>query len=677
MPESARFRFKTKLLITLLLLSTFLLVQTVRSVPLSSQSLMKGPSPMNPSGSMVDYSNSTSTAATNGPVPADWPSWRTQVSRIPTPQAGCFTVAYPSTIWQPTQCTTAPSLPLQPSPATVGGSTSNTVGDGNDEVAQSPGTIIGSSIGTLLTVGVTSEIDVCVGPPPFCTSGGEGANAYGLQVNSQFPFTTSTTYTDGRTAHGWEQFVYVTDPSNAFVTGTYIQYWLIGYHSTYGVCPNTAPPGGGFNGSPWANFGNDCVSNSPITLTPQEPATSLTSLSLAGYANIGSNDEVLFCVSGGSCYSVTVTEHVLNLYLNWIDSEFNVFGYGDGSQAQFNTGTTITVTNTLKDQGGSVISPSCVNTGYTGETNNLNLGSCTPNGISGQIVFSESKPPTVIFNTNPTSFVGSSPPGSISACSGSFTNGESSQNCGAGFSATANSPSSPVGWQFDHWTWTGGVSCIGSNTNNPITCAVTNDGSLTAAFRAQVTFHISPALTVIGWGACAGSNEADGAMMYFTNFGTVSACYVPIGYSVSSWVCTSGLSCSGSSDVTPVTFAGPGTITLNLQSGSISSPAQTNITAFPSTSTPTHGTMFTVSGQLRLISSGVGVGNEPIECVFSWSTSIVTVMTQTGGSLGLYSCNVTAPATTGPYDVDVFFLGDYSVNPQYLPCKATTMTTVT
>jgi hypothetical protein len=123
-----------------------------------------------------------------------------------------------------------------------------------------------------------------------------------------------------------------------------------------------------------------------------ETATNLASLSLEGYANFGSNDEVNFCVSGVGCSSISITDQVLNLYLNWQDSEFNVFGYGDGSQANFNQGTTITVTNTLKDQSGNVIVPSCASGGYTGETNNLNLGSCSQNIISGQIVFTESSP---------------------------------------------------------------------------------------------------------------------------------------------------------------------------------------------------------------------------------------------------------------------------------------------
>jgi hypothetical protein len=78
-----------------------------------------------------------------------------------------------------------------------------------------------------------------------------------------------------------------------------------------------------------------------------------------------------------------------------------------------------------------------------------------------------------------------------------------------------------------------------------------------------------------------------------------------------------------------------------------------------------------------LTEGGSGVSGEPIVCVFSWSTNIVTVTTQSGANAGAYTCTATAPATAGPYKVDVFFLGDYTSSPQHLPSKATAMITVT
>jgi len=405
------------------MLSTCLLISNPQSAPLSRQSLVKAPNSPNPSDTM-GTNTFTSASISNQSIPPNWPAWNARISNIPVQQAGCFVAAYPSTVWEQIQCVPAPSIPLRPSPATVGGASSAAVGNGNDEVAHAPsGTLIGSSIGSFQTSGLTSETDNMF-----------GANAYGLQVNSQTFATSTTPYTGGHPLTcvfpfyvcGWEQFVYVTDPGGQYVTATYIQYWLINYYTAYGVCPSTAPPGGGFNGVPWANSGGSCVSNSPGTSTPLEAATNLSSLNLRGYANFGnSNDEVMFCISGGNCYAVSITEQVLNLYQNWQYSEFNVFGYGALSQANFNSGTTITVTNTLKDQSGNVIIPSCVNTGYTGETNNLNLGSCSSNG-NGQIVFTESNLSPVVVSTDKSTYTqgdflqytgtGLTPYGSVYAC---------------------------------------------------------------------------------------------------------------------------------------------------------------------------------------------------------------------------------------------------------------------
>ena len=149
-----------------------------------------------------------------------WPAWNGYMSGIPAPRGGCFVATYPSTVWQPTQCVTAPLVPLLPS----------TVGNGHDEVAQSS-TLIGSSFGSFQSVsGLTSETDSMF-----------GANSYTLQVNTNF-FTTSTTYTGGKSTTGWEQFVFANDGSS--LGYVFIQYWLIGYQSSYGSCPSTGPPAG-------------------------------------------------------------------------------------------------------------------------------------------------------------------------------------------------------------------------------------------------------------------------------------------------------------------------------------------------------------------------------------------------------------------------------------------------
>ena len=313
-------------------------------------------------------------------VKSDYHSWRKSLHHNPTPQRGCFTITYPATVWQSTHCVTGPTVPLKPMPPSA-------VGNGVDDVAySSSGTPIASSTGSFQSIGgLTIETD-----------SQEGSNYYSLQINSQF-FSTNTPYTSNKAATGWEQFVFENDPSYGFGY-IYIQYWLIDYGSTYGSCPNLGPP----DGTSWMAYSGSCYANSVDTSTPLESASNLSNLILEGDANLNSNDENLLCVTGGSCYAISPPADVLDLYQHWLYSEFNVFGFCCGSRANFNAGTTITVTNTLEDSSGNAIAPSCVETGYTGETNNLNLSSCSANSNSGEILFSQISPAASV---NPSSVV--------------------------------------------------------------------------------------------------------------------------------------------------------------------------------------------------------------------------------------------------------------------------------
>jgi len=96
------------------------------------------------------------------------------------------------------------------------------------------------------------------------------------------------------------------------------------------------------------------------------------------------------------------------------------------------------------------------------------------------------------------------------------------------------------------------------------------------------------------------------------------------------------------------------------------------LTASAVPSNPTHGSSFTVSGTLT--ANGGGVSGETIVLVFGWNTNTVTMTTQSDGS---YTYTATAPASTGSYNIEVFFVGDYTGDPQYLPSKATAMISVT
>jgi hypothetical protein len=360
-------------------------------------------------------------------------SWRGYMSKNPPRKIGCFVVTFPSAVWNATTCVSAPHIPLLPArPLTVGA--------GHDWITESPTTIIGSSVGTFQSVaGITTETDTC--PTPSTCGQGQGPNRYSLQVNSNL-FSTDTTYTDGRAAEGWEQFVYVNykycegtacSGCNSILSASgcvYIQYWLFGYYAQYGTCPSTGPPG--LTSQPWSSPDKvSCYANGPAVGTPSDSATNLANSELGGFANYesatyGANDYAVYC-DPTNCYGAAVTDQVLNLYQNWHYSEFGVFGYGGGSEAVFNAGTSITVVNNLSDKNGNSVVPSPVCTQseptytyggiiylpLTEESNNLNLISCSAS--SAGIVVPENNYPTL--TTNVVSGSGSVSPYCPTGCS--------------------------------------------------------------------------------------------------------------------------------------------------------------------------------------------------------------------------------------------------------------------
>jgi hypothetical protein len=112
-------------------------------------------------------------------------------------------------------------------------------------------------------------------------------------------------------------------------------------------------------------------------------------MSLTGTAVSGGNDTAVFN-NGTTAYSLTASDSVVDIAQVWQQSEFNIVGDAGGSRADFNRGASITVKVAVTD--GSTATPSCVaDSGTTGETNNLNLSTCTASGGSSpSISFKES-----------------------------------------------------------------------------------------------------------------------------------------------------------------------------------------------------------------------------------------------------------------------------------------------
>lgn len=278
-------------------------------------------------------------------------AWRKSMVATPRPTTGCFTASYPDAQWREVPCTTPPQRPYP----RKNGTRSQTVGSGLDYVAEVPGSISTAEGSFDNVAGVTSE------------SGAGVANAYSLQLNTQFFMTTTCSgAANPSQCQGWEQFVFANSPPDAGFA--FIQYWLLTYETT-------CPPG-------WTSDGiGDCYINSTQAASvPAQTIATLGQLTVTGAAASGGGLDSIVLASGNTLYSAMGNDYFPDLGQNWQSAEFNVFGNGNGSQAAFNTGSTIVVRTSVN--GGTTSAPSCVADGFTAETNNLTLVS-TPSVVSG------------------------------------------------------------------------------------------------------------------------------------------------------------------------------------------------------------------------------------------------------------------------------------------------------
>ena len=155
-----------------------------------------------------------------------------------------------------------------------------------------------------------------------------------------------------------------------------MQYWMLKWDNP---CP-----------SGWiSDEEGDCFSNSMAVAVPKEGIRALDRLKLSGSAQSGGLDTLVFSV-GKEAYSATGSDSVLDLATAWNKSEFNIFGDGDLSEADFNSGSSIAVL--VEVFNGTTNAPRCLSgAGTTGETNNLNLGLCdVAGGATPYIEFTES-----------------------------------------------------------------------------------------------------------------------------------------------------------------------------------------------------------------------------------------------------------------------------------------------
>jgi len=293
-------------------------------------------------------------------TPSPQEAWRANIVKVPVPKEGCFKSDQPSNEWQEVPCGAPPQRPYPP----ASGPRPDTVGNGSDFSAQVTGTI-SSAVGSFDSVtGVSSE-----------DGGSPGvSNSFSLQLNTN-TFTTPACSGAATPSNcvGWEQFVY--SNSGAIFT----QYWLINY-------VNKCPAG-------WNTYQTDCWRNAANAASvPVQTIANLSELSVTGKAASGGQDTAIMTV-GGTAYTESNPDSVLNLAQGWKIAEFNVFGDCCSSAANFNAGAKLVVRTEVNS--GTTNAPTCSTAGFTGETNNLTIaGACSVvGGLAPAIVFTESIAP--------------------------------------------------------------------------------------------------------------------------------------------------------------------------------------------------------------------------------------------------------------------------------------------
>ena len=301
-------------------------------------------------------------------------SWRHDIAQIATPSEGCFHATYPSVVWEQVACQQLTPR-AHPVPRQIVFGQEQTAGNGNDYTLNTT-TNITKAVGSFPTFsGVTSEKSV--GVASYGDGGILGANEYSLQMNTSFNSTTAACKSHSGCVV-WQQFIYATDFETEGKGAVFMLDWLIAWGNS------RCPSGFGSDGE------GDCYENSAATELADISPLDLGSVTVTGTAATGGNDTTVVTYDGDA-YSTSQKDSTLDIASVWKEVEYNVVGDAGGSEAEFNTsGVSVKVNIAATD--GSTTAPTCeADTGTTGESNNLTLGSCTAtSGSTPSISFTES-----------------------------------------------------------------------------------------------------------------------------------------------------------------------------------------------------------------------------------------------------------------------------------------------
>lgn len=348
---------------------------------------------------------------TRKPTAEELEAWRGKIVHAPPQKKGaCYSASYPDTSWHEVPCQYKPHKAYLPR-MTRGMHTFQVGGNGGTDFSAETGNGGGitEAEGSFDSATTSGETNVP-------TSGASTPESYTLQLNTA-PFSTALcngapgTGDSTEPCQGWQQFVYTTD-SNGEIS---IQYWLLWWGQANAKCSSssisqsTQCDGSHVFTDGWCPFdladsaGNTrtfCAINGPTNSGKNNAGigapnvSSLTEIGIAAFPDHmtatlpdpnNNNIPTANNVSGN-----TGNNSFSDLASNWKEAEFNIFGDGNDSVAQFNANSTLEVRTSVAS--GTTVGPVCVSQSFTGESNNLTLVATTSNPQKGSLpslVFTE------------------------------------------------------------------------------------------------------------------------------------------------------------------------------------------------------------------------------------------------------------------------------------------------
>lgn len=203
----------------------------------------------------------------------------------------------------------------------------------------------------------------------------KGTNYFTVQLNTdRFPSPAACSGSPASDCKGWEQFVYRVNGSSQQGSG-FIEFWIRHYNKP---CPNgwhTYQPGDGTT-SCWKDSGAVSIPSHTVTILDSDHTY------VQGWIYDSTHEAVMVTLVG------TAYSHVAgsNLYPQgvWGSAQFNVYGWGNGSQANFSC--TMQLYPAMYSDDTIPNDAACdVGSSTTGETNNLTPNTCftvsSPPGI--------------------------------------------------------------------------------------------------------------------------------------------------------------------------------------------------------------------------------------------------------------------------------------------------------